>query len=238
MGSEMARRVAMISGGTRGIGAATCLQLLRDGWALSVGVRPGRDLPPHLFDTDPERIFLHAFDAADRATHAPWVAATAQRFGQIDALVNCAGIDGPALLADATEEALDELWAINSKTPLHLIQLALPHLRKTGAGRIVNVASLSGLRVKNANVGYAMSKFALVALTHAVRQQEFAHGVRCTAICPGFVDTDMTGHVTAVPREEMTRPADVAAAIGFVLSLPNTASIAELPINWRAEDTV
>lgn len=228
----------MISGGTRGIGAATCQHLLGAGWSLSVGVRPGRDLPPHLFPTDPQRIFIHDFDAADRATHAPWVAATAAHFGRVDALVNCAGIDGPALLADASEDALDALWTINAKAPLHLIQLALPHLRASGAGRVVNVASLSGLRVKNANVGYAMSKFALVALTHAVRQQEFANGIRCTAICPGFVDTDMTGHVTAVPREEMTRPADVAAAIAFVLSLPNTASIAELPINWRAEDTV
>lgn len=234
----MTRRVAMISGGTRGIGAATCQKLLADGWALSVGIRPGRDLPPHLLDTDPERLFPHPFDAADRNTHAPWVSATAQRFGHIDALVNCAGIDGPALLADASEDALDALWAINAKTPLHLIQLALPHLRATGAGRIVNVASLSGLRVKNANVGYAMSKFALVALTHAVRQQEFAHGIRCTAICPGFVDTDMSAHATAVPRDQITRPADVAAAIAFVLSLPNTASVAELPINWRAEDTV
>ncbi len=229
-------RIALVSGGTRGIGAAICKRLRAEGWKLSVGVRPGRETPPHL--DDPEHIHLHPFDAADRTTHAAWVAAAAARWGRIDALVNCAGIVGPANLDDADEATLDALWAVNAKTPLHLIQLALPHLRAGGAGRIVNVASLSGLRVKNANVGYAMSKFALLALTHTVRQQEFANGIRCTAICPGFVDTDMTAHVTAAPRDEMTRPDDVAAAVAFVLSLPNTASVSVLPINWRAEDSL
>lgn len=229
-------RIAVVSGGTRGIGAAICKRLRAGGWKLSVGVRPGREVPPFL--DDPQHIHLHPFDAADRATHAAWVAAAAARWGRIDALVNCAGIVGPARLDDADEATLDALWAVNAKTPLHLIQLALPHLRAGGAGRIVNVASLSGLRVKNANVGYAMSKFALLALTHTVRQQEFANGIRCTAICPGFVDTDMTAHVTAAPRDEMTRPDDVAAAVAFVLSLPNTASVSVLPINWRAEDSL
>ena len=91
-------------------------------------------------------MLVHPFDAADRATHAPWIAATAERFGRIDALANCAGISGPADLETADEATLDALWAVNCKTPLHLIQLALPHLRATGAGRIVNIASLSGLR--------------------------------------------------------------------------------------------
>jgi len=232
----MAERIALISGGSRGIGAAVCAKLLAGGWTLSVGLRPGSEPPAHLRDTS--RVLVHPFDAADRATHAPWVAATAERFGRIDALVNCAGISGPADLETADEATLDALWAVNCKTPLHLIQLALPHLRATGAGRIVNIASLSGLRVKNANVGYAMSKFALVALTHTVRQQEFANGIRCTAVCPGFVDTDMTAHVSTVPRGEMTRPEDIAEAVAFVLSLPNTASVAELPVNWRAEDSV
>lgn len=232
----MDERVAMVTGGTRGIGAAICAQLIAGGWRLSAGIRPGTAVPPPL--EDPDRIHIHPFDAADRATHAPWVAAAARRWGRIDALINCAGISGPANLDDADEATLDALWAVNVKAPLHLIQLALPYLRASGAGRIVNVASLSGLRVKNANVGYAMSKFALVALSHTVRQQEFIHGIRCTAVCPGFVDTDMTAHVSAAPRDEMTRADDVAAAVRFALSLPNTASVAVLPVNWRAEDTV
>lgn len=226
----------MISGGARGIGAAICRRLLPEGYALSLGLRPGGTEPDFAATAPSDQLFLYPFDAADRASHAPWVEATAARFGGIDALINCAGIGGPARLADASEEALDRLWAVNAKAPLHLIQLALPHLRRCGCGRIFNVASLSGKRVKNDNVGYAMTKFALVALTHTVRQQEWASGLRCTAICPGFVRTDMTAAVTKVAPEDMTRPEDIAEAVALLLRLPNTASVSEFAINCRAED--
>ena len=73
---------------------------------------------------------------------------------------------------------------------------ALPHLEASGSGRIVNVASLSGKRVKNDNVAYNMSKFAVVALTHAVRRLGWEKGVRATALCPSFVRTDMTADAT------------------------------------------
>ena len=232
----MPQKVVMVTGGTRGIGAAICERLLADGCALSVGVRPGRELPDHLAKAPASRVMTCDFDARDRSTHGPWVEETARRFGGIDGLVNNAGIDGPAMLHDADEAALDDLWAVNAKTPLHLIQLALPHLRRSGRGRIVNIASLSGKRVKNANVGYAMTKFALVALTHTVRQQEWDNGIRCSVVCPGFVLTDMTAEVTKVRREDMIRPEDVAAAVALLIDLPNTASISEIPINCRAED--
>jgi NAD(P)-dependent dehydrogenase (short-subunit alcohol dehydrogenase family) len=92
--------------------------------------------------------------------------------------------------------------------------------------------------VRNSNVGYAMSKFALVALTHAVRQAGWADGVRATALCPGFVATDMTAHVTKMPRERMTEPGDVALLVDTVLRLGNTASVAELLVNCQLEDTL
>lgn len=229
-------RVVMISGAARGIGAAIAQRLLADGHRLGLGLRPGSPAPDFLADAPPGQVFPHPFDAADRASHAPWVEATATHFGGLDTLINCAGTGGPARLADASEEALDRLWAVNAKAPLHLIQLALPHLRRDGQGRILNVASLSGKRIKNDNVGYAMTKFALVALTHTVRQQEWDNGIRCTAICPGFVATGMTAGVTKVARENMTRPEDIAEAVALLLRLPNTASISELAINCRAED--
>jgi NAD(P)-dependent dehydrogenase (short-subunit alcohol dehydrogenase family) len=102
----------------------------------------------------------------------------------------------------------------------------------------VNISSLSGKCVRNDNLGYAMSKFAVMALTQEARRAGWEHGIRATAVCPDFVDTDMTALVKHVPREKMSRPEDIAALIEAVLRLPNTASVAELLVNWRHEDTL
>ena len=222
-------RVAMVSGAARGIGRATVERLLDTGWQVSAGVRDARGL------VENDRLSLHRYDAEDAASPAAWVAATLARFGALHALVNAAGINTRATLADADETALDALWAINVKAPMRLIRAALPALRACGEGRVVNVASLSGKRVANENVGYAMSKFALVALTQAVRREEWANGVRACSVCPGFVATDMTAAVTTFPREEMSSAADVAALIATALCLPNNATVGEILVNCRVE---
>ena len=98
----------------------------------------------------------------------------------------------------------------------------------------MNIASLSGKRVKNENLGYAMSKFAVVALTQEVRRLGWEHGIRATAVCPSFVATEMTLR-HAFPREAMSRPEDVAALVEMMLRLPNTASVGELRVNCRFE---
>lgn len=152
--------------------------------------------------------------------------------------MNNAGISRLSSLEEESEDALDEMWLVNVKAPMRLIRAALPHLRKSGAGRVVNVASLSGKRVKNDNVGYAMTKFALMALTHSVRRLGWQHGIRATAICPSFVATDMTADVTDVGRAEMIPPEDIAELVATVLCLPNNAAVAELLVNMRYEEMV
>ena len=121
------------------------------------------------------------------------------------------------------------------KAPFRVIQAALPHLKASGRGRVVNVASLSGKRVMGLNAGYQMSKHAVVALTHAVRRLGWEHGIRATALCPGFVDTDLTSQVTDVEHEHMTSVDDLAELVATIVHLPNTAAIAELLVNCRYE---
>ena len=225
----------MISGASRGIGREIATTLYRDGYTLSLGVRKPEALA--LDGWDAARVAVHPFDAEDRDTHRAWVDATAERFGRIDGLVNNAGINRPLMTIESYEEdPLDRMWAVNVKAPLSLTNLALPHLRKSGSGRVVNIASLSGKRVRNDNVGYAMSKFAVVALTHATRRIAWDDGVRATVVCPGFVRTDATAAVTKVSREQMIDPADVARLVATVLALPNTAVVAELLVNCQLED--
>lgn len=229
---ESADRVVMVSGAARGIGRAVVERLLQAGFRVSAGVRDPRGLVAS------DLLMLQRYDAESLASAEAWVAATRERFGVLHALVNVAGINTLAELTDPDESKLDALWTINVKAPLRLIRLALPHLAACGQGRVINVASLSGKRVRNANAGYAMSKFALVALTHAVRQAGWESGVRATALCPGFVATDMTSAVTRVPRERMTDPQDVAMLVETILRLSNNASIAELLVNCQLEDAL
>jgi len=229
-------RVIMISGANRGIGRAVAEVLYGEGYRLSLGTRKVQELNRELAHWDAARVLVHPFDATDPTAPNSWVATTVARFGRLDGLVNNAGIARHAGLEDEDETALDELWTVNVKGPLRLTRAALPHLRRSGSGRIVNVSSLSGKRVKNDNVGYAMSKFALLALTHATRRAGWDDGIRCTALCPSFVATDLTREITKVSREEMIQPADLARLVATVMALPNTATVAELLVNCRLED--
>jgi NAD(P)-dependent dehydrogenase (short-subunit alcohol dehydrogenase family) len=231
-------RVIMVSGANRGIGQAVARALYDRGYRLSLGVRDPAALAAASAAFDPERILRQPYEARDRAAAEAWVTATAGRFGQIDGLVNAAGILMPVGLEEDAEERYEALWAVNVMGPLRLTRLALPYLRASGRGRIVNLASLSGKRVAGGNAGYAMSKFAVVALSHATRRAGWEDGVRVTALCPGYVATDMVAEVGDPPAEAMIQPADLAELVATVLALPNTASIPELPVNCRLEDTV
>jgi NADP-dependent 3-hydroxy acid dehydrogenase YdfG len=232
-------RVVLISGANRGIGRAIAEALHDRGYCLSLGARDPDSLVPVLAEMDAERVMGHGFQARDPTSGTAWVAATAERFGRIDALVNNAGVAHHFTVDDPDEAKLDEMWEVNVKAPLRLIRAAWPHLQQAGSGRVVNVVSLSGKRVKSAEIGgYAMTKHAAFALTHAVRHKGWDDGIRATSICPGLVATDMTAEVTTVPREEMIQPAAIAQLVATVLTLPNTAAVAEIPINCVLEPAV
>jgi NAD(P)-dependent dehydrogenase (short-subunit alcohol dehydrogenase family) len=229
-------RIALISGANRGIGEAIARRLLENGWALSLGVRRPDALPDHLQDSD--RVSLHRYESADRDAGDRWIAEAIARHGAIDALINNAGISPQIGLEDGTDEALDEVFEINVKAPFRLLRAAMPYLKQSGQGRVVNVSSLSGKRVMGLNAGYQMSKFAVVALTHAVRRAGWESGIRATALCPGLVDTEMSQHYPGVAPEEKTDPEDLARIVHLLLELPNTASVAELLVNCRYEHMV
>lgn len=227
-------RVAMISGATRGIGAEIAEALRRDGHRLSLGVRDVAAARAR-FGAEGDDLVFVPYEATDPQAATRWVEATLARFGRIDVLVNNAGIASFVGLEDGDPDELDRLYAIDVKAPFLLIRAALPALKASGSGRVVNVASLSGKRVMGLNAGYQMMKHAMVALTHAVRRLGWEHGIRATALCPGFVATDLTAHVTDLPAEAMTDPKDLARLVATVVGLPNTAAVAELLVNCRYE---
>lgn len=234
---EVNDRVVMISGANRGIGRAIAERLAAAGYRLSLGVRRPETLDSGIGAATGERLLRHRYDALDPATADAWVGATIERFGRLDGLVNNAGVWESASLEEGDEAAFDRLFQVNVKGPLRLTRLALPHLKAGGSGRVVNVVSLAGKRVKGDAAGYATSKFAALALTHATRRAGWDRGVRVCAVCPGFVATDMTRWATdQVPAEEMIQPPDLAELVATVLALPNSASVAELLVNPTFEE--
>ena len=226
-------RVIMISGANRGIGLATAQYLSTQGYHLSLGARQPDRIPVSEIG---KSHFTHHWDAENLESSAVWVDATMAHFGRIDGLVLNAGVELGGALETGTEEEFDQMFAVNFKGPLWLVRAALPHLRSSGEGRVINVTSLAGKRIRNHEIlGYSASKHAAMSLTHAIRQAGWDDGVRATSICPGLVETRMTEHTATPPNQFKLEPETIAATIGYALSLPNSAVVAEILVNSRYE---
>lgn len=223
-------RVAMISGANRGIGAAIATRLAAAGWDLSLGMRQ-----PTVATGAPHAL-LHPYDADASQAEANWVQATLARFQRIDAVICNAGLMIPKTAISITEPEMAAMFNVNVFAPRRLAQAAWPALSASGRGRVVVICSLSGKRVSSADSGaYAITKFAAVALTHALRHEGWHDGIRATAICPGYVATDMATAITDIDPHTMTQPEEVARLVELALNLPNTASVPEIAVNSRIE---
>lgn len=233
-------RTVMISGASRGICRAIASRVMADGHRLSLGVRD----PQTLAATDlgrSDRVLLHRYDALNPETARDWVRATLEHFGEdgggIDSVIHCAGIfSRVGLLFDEGEEReIERLWQVNVMGPWWLTRAAWPFLVSSGDGRVIVLVSMSGKRVKGNLPAYASSKFALMALCQTMRHEGWSDGIRVTAICPGWVNTDMAAAVTAIPPNAMTQPEDLATLTSTLLQLPAAAVPFELAVNCVLE---
>lgn len=226
----------MVSGASRGIGRAIAEKLLADGHRLSLGLRN-----PEAWDPLPSpaahHLQIHPYNARDPSSAAHWLDSCRHRFGGVDGLIHCAGIFSRVglLFDDGQEEEIDELWNVNVMGPWWLTRAAWPDLVRSGDARVITLVSMSGKRVKGHLAGYAVSKFALMALCQAMRNLGWAEGIRVTAICPSWVNTDMAAAVNAIPKEEMTQPEDLGEIVSLLLRLPPASVPFEIAVNCRLE---
>ena len=234
----VAGRVVMMSGGSTGIGAAIARRLLAEDYRLSLGGRRPKEIEAKFAGTANPPL-VSRFDAFEPTTAEAWLNATLERYGRLDALINNAGRMKPLSFTEGDESALDELWAVNVKAPFRLIKLALPHLAKSGHGRVINIASTDAKRYRDSTVSiaYATTKHAVLALSHAAKFAGWEQGVRVTALCPGAVDTDFVAGIPGVTPVRIA-PTTIAEAVSFLLRLPNNSSVAELVVNARLESTL
>jgi NADP-dependent 3-hydroxy acid dehydrogenase YdfG len=218
-------RVALVTGASRGIGAAVAHALHDAGVRLGLASRSGSDLG--IAGT----VAMPA-DVRDQASLNAITAATVDRFGGIDILIVNAGVGAYGPFLDTPVEHIDEMIDVNVKGAIHAVRAALPALLNSQAADLVTIASEAGRRGLPYEAVYCASKFAQVGLTAALDHELREQGVRCTNICPGGVATDFAmgrGRTPDMPQlAGMMRPEDVAEAVMFALTRPRTHRILEV----------
>jgi NAD(P)-dependent dehydrogenase (short-subunit alcohol dehydrogenase family) len=231
------RKAILISGANRGIGDATAQKFAKAGWNVSMGMR--KPVMPEWADQfDKNKLQVCAYDATDIDAPKKWVKAALDQFGSVDAVVANAGIMVRKSAVDVTDEEFDALIDVNVNGPRRLVQACWDSLLENGQGRVVIVSSLSGKRVKSSISGaYSVSKYAALGLSHAFRHAGFEQGIRTTAVCPGFVATDMGTPLAGGNTDGLTTADDIAGSILHVVNLPNSASVSELWMNCALDDS-
>ena len=243
-------RTLLISGASRGIGRAVAERALADGHRLSLGLRDlealkQTPLDPALAGSD--KVLLCPYAAEEPAAAQAWVEATSNYFGGFDSVIHNAGIFSrvPLLFESGEEQEIAHIIDVNLMGPWWLTRAAWPQLASHGEGRIQVLVSMSGKRSKGRLAAYSASKFALLGLCQTMRNEGWAAGIRVTAICPGWVNTDMASAVRSGPSnrwptqpmeaEAMTQPEDIASMSAELLRLPNRAVPFELAVSSSLE---
>jgi 3-oxoacyl-[acyl-carrier protein] reductase len=211
----LADKTLFVSGGSRGIGLAIALRAARDGANVAIAAKtstPNPKLPGtiHSAAAEIEEAGGHALplvcDIRDEASVLSAVAATIGRFGGIDILINNAGISIPVAIDSdnyeaAWQKSLDVLITAHTRT----IRAALPHLRKSKAARIVNIASTEGLGATRFGSPYTAAKHAVIGLTRSLAVELGAEGITVNCICPGPIRTGMTQGIPEDKKQEFAR---------------------------------
>jgi NADP-dependent 3-hydroxy acid dehydrogenase YdfG len=223
--STLQGRVALVTGASRGIGAATARILAETGAQVALASRSGST-------AGIEGAFGQACDVRDPESLEAMVAATVDRFGHLDILVVNAGVGAYGPFLDLPTADIEEMIEVNVKGAIYAVRAALPHLLESDAADLVTIASEAGRRGLPYEAVYCASKFAQVGFTSALDHELRELGVRCTSICPGGVATDFAmghGRTADMPQlAGMMSARDVAEAVLFVVTRPRNYRILEV----------
>ena len=230
----MADRAALITGGSSGIGLAVARALGEDGFGVTVAARRPDKLEAAAAELRDAGIDVLAVAAnvAQEDDIKRMVSEHRERFGRLDVLMNNAGLGICGAIAEAETKKLDMQLDVNLRAVYLVTREAIPLLKEAGAdggALLVNTASIAGKQPQGWLAAYSATKAGVIALTEATAKEIAADGVRCTSICPGFVDTPMTEWVRGqVQQTDMIRPEDVAEVVRCLLRLSPACMIPEV----------
>lgn len=196
-------KVALISGGARGMGAAEAILFAREGASVVIGdvlEDEGRQVEAQIGEAGGHALFLN-LDVTSEADWTNAVAATVSKYGKLDILVNNAGVSGGrGILEDTTVEAWDRVMDINAKGVFLGTKATIPEMRRAGGGSIINISSVYGLVGSAGSSAYHASKGAVRLLTKSTAIQYAGDGIRANSVHPGIIETPMTEATLADPE--------------------------------------
>ena len=235
--STVEGRVALITGASSGIGAATARTLAERGARVALASRRGSDegIPGAL---------ARSCDVRDPQQIESLVAETVERFGRLDILVANAGVGAYGDFLDISREHLEEMIDVNVKGLLYTVRAGLPHLLESPAADLVVVASIAGQRAPEGEAVYAASKFAQVGFMRSLDHELYRRGVRCSTIAPGGVWTEFAmGEGRGRSPEDadlpgMMRAQEVADAVVHAVTRPRTHRVLEATILPMSDDSM
>lgn len=221
-------KTAVVTGGGSGIGRATALKLASDGANIVIiHMDPEEKAAEVVSEVEALGVKAKAIrmDVSDFDLVKETIDGIIEEFGTIDILINCAGITRDGLIAMMKEDGFDSVIGVNLKGTFNMIRHATPYFMKQKSGCIVNVSSVSGIIGNPGQANYSTSKAGVIGLTKSTAKELVGRGVRCNAVAPGFIATDMTANlsknnklVDMIPMKRMGTADEVADVICFLAS--------------------
>jgi 3-oxoacyl-[acyl-carrier protein] reductase len=223
------KRVALVTGGSRGIGAAIVARLAKDGFhvvSLARNLEKLRQSCAEITAAGGSAEPL-ACDIADSNALAAAVEGIAERHGRIDVLVNNAGITRDGLVLRMEDDDFDSVIATNLKSAFVAIRAAARSMMRAKSGRIINISSVSGVVGNAGQANYAASKAGLIGLSKSVAKELAVKNITCNVVAPGFITTDMTDVLgdqlketvrNFIPLKRFGTPAEIASVVSFLAS--------------------
>ncbi|MXX18055.1 MAG: 3-oxoacyl-[acyl-carrier-protein] reductase [Dehalococcoidia bacterium] len=226
--SELEGRRALVTGGSRGIGRAICIELARAGASVAVNYNASEDAAREVvaaIEAEGGVAVALPGDIAESDQAAALVKAAADELGGLDILVNNAGITRDGLLMRMSEDDWDIVQRTNLRGVFAVTKASMRQLLRSEAGRVINITSVVGVMGNAGQVNYAASKAGLIGFTRSLAREVASRNVTVNAIAPGFIETDITAPLTEeqrenvlgqVPLERFAGPEEVAPLVRFL----------------------
>jgi len=226
---DLADKVCLVTGGSRGIGRAICLRLAQEGANVVVNYSTGEDMASQVVREIKklgQRAIMYKADVSSFDQVSKMIDDIVKEFGRIDILVNNAGVTKDALILRMSEQDWDKVIDVNLKGVFNASRACVKYMVKQRKGKIINISSIVGIYGNAGQVNYAASKAGIIGFTKSLAKELGSRGITVNAVAPGFIKTDMTASflekedqiVSRIPLKRLGNPDEVANLVVFLAS--------------------